>query len=252
MSKNFLVISFFVIFIFCLISNLAASNKFYIKADFGFSEDWGFVSNDDVGFWGFIDENISEKQVFNGYFYGMDMGFKISKSFDMFLDMYVSQASLLMGNAGHNFKGMSVWDANPSHDSQVSPTLPYDIYFISKATIGRVGFRYFYQINKFLEPNIGFAFGVVPYQIAFGNKDGSKAYSDIIFDIGTIYSLIFGFDFNFYSLEQKIMSLCLFFEVGGTATKPSTVMNNWIWENWTYHAQFPVVPSFRFGISLGF
>ena len=114
----------------------------------------------------------------------------------------------------------------------------------------RLGAKFIYPINN-LEPYIGLAFGLVPYEIAFGNKDGSRAYSEILVDVAAAYAFILGVDFNFKLNNKKFMTLGIFFELGGVATEP-TVMRDWIWQGWTYHAQFPVVPAYRFGVTLGF
>ncbi|MGC8964314.1 MAG: hypothetical protein ACP5KI_02975 [Brevinematia bacterium] len=216
------------------------------------SIDQQFVNNNDVGFWGFSDINNIEKQIFGGYLFGMVIGYRFVKNFDIFLDISVLRSKILMGKAGDTLKGIAIWDADPNHTSSISPQLTNDIYYISKATMGRIGARFVYPINDIIEPNVGLAVGLVPYEIAFGNEDGSRAYSEVLSDILPIYAFIIGIDFNIYAGKENLMTIGLFFEINGSATEAGTKMSNWIWQGWTYHAQFPVVPAFRYGLSLGF
>lgn len=223
--------------------------KLNIKFTGGLSQDFNFVNNQDLGFWGFVDSSV-ELEYFSGYFFGMILSIRPVKSMELFTDITILRSSLLMGKKGSYFKGISVWDADPNHEDSISPVLPNDIYYISKANMGRLGAKFIYSMDV-LEPYIGLAFGLVPYEIAFGNKDGSTTYSEILVDVATVYSLIFGLNFDFKSNGKKLITLEIFFEVG-SATTESKVMRDWIWQGWTYHSQFPVVPAYRFGVTLGF
>ncbi|MEO0254438.1 MAG: hypothetical protein ABIN20_03325 [candidate division WOR-3 bacterium] len=251
------IISFIV---FAFISNLFSApqdsekkEKFKLNIKFigGFSKDLYATHNQSVGFWGFVDPNI-DREYFDGYFFGMSLGIRPLKKIGLFLDIAILRSGLLMGKKGSYFEGIAVWDADPNHEDNISPTLPNDIYYISKATMGRIGAKFIYPVTEVVEPYLGIALGLVPYEIAFGNKDGSRAYSQILSDIALTYALILGTDFNLKSDHKNIMTLGIFFEIGGTATEPGTVMEDWIWQGWTYHAQFPVVPAYRFGVNLGF
>jgi hypothetical protein len=63
--------------------------------------------------------------------------------------------------------------------------------------------------------------------------------------------LSFGVDFNILSQNKILLKIGPYFEIGGLVTEPETEMHDWIWQGWTYHAQFPIVPAYRFGIILG-
>lgn len=247
--KNFI---FFVSIIFIFNIYIYAQNEnkkediFTMKVIGALSNDVTFTNNKDVGFWGFSDESI-DKQYFSGYLYGMILSFRFSEYFDLFMDITILRSSLLMGKAGSRLKGIAVWDADPNHTSTISPPLSNDIYFISKATMGRIGIRVIYPVNNIFEPYVGLAAGIVPYEIAFGNQDGSRAYSDIINEVAPIYALIVGSD-----LKMDVLTLGLFLEIGGAASESGTIMGNWLWQGWTYHAQFPIVPAYRVGLTLGF
>lgn len=241
----------FLVLLFSLIFNIfinAQQNRDIIKIKFigGLSTDFDFTSNKNYGFWGFVDESV-ETQYFSGYKFGIIIGFNFLKYVEPFIDLTILKSSLLMGKAGSRLKGIAIWDADPNHTSSLSPLLPNDIYYISKATMGRMGLKFILPTKINVGPYAGFALGVVPYEIAFGNKDGTRAYSEIISDVVTIFSLVFGTEFNL-----EVFTLGLFFEYGGAATEVGVVMNDWIWQGWTYHAQFPIVPAFRGGITLSF
>lgn len=250
----------FIISIFVIANNLFSMSQdsqkkekldWNFKFMGGFSQDLYATHNQSLGFWGFVDPNIN-RDYFGGYFFGINLGIRPWKNIEFFMDLIVLRSSLLMGKKGSYFEGIAVWDADPNHEDDVSPTLPNDIYYISKANMGRIGAKFIYPASKTVEPYVGIAFGLVPYEIAFGNKNGSRAYSQVLTDVELTYGLILGSDFNLKSGEKNLMTLGLFFEYGGVATEPGTIMEDWIWQGWTYHAQFPVVPAFRFGMSFGF
>ncbi len=252
--KKFFILFFIVVLTFSV--NIMADEEkkeesFKMKVIAALSNDVSFTNNKDAGFWGFVDEN-AEKQYFGGYMFGMIMALRFSENLELFMDITILRSNLLMGKAGSYLKGIAVWDANPNHSSSISPILDNDIYYISKATMGRVGGRFIYPINDIVEPYIGLAAGLVPFEIGFGNQDGSRAYSDIINEIAVTYALIFGSDFNLIADNKKILTIGLFLEFGGSATEPGTEITNWIWQNWTYHAQFPVIPAYRLGFTLSF
>ncbi len=251
---------FYIIFIFSIFNNLFSEPqesqrkeklRWTIGFIGGFSRDLYATHNQDVGFWGFVDPNIN-REYFGGYFFGMSLGIRPFKNIEIFMDITILRSGVLMGKKGSYFEGIAVWDADPNHEDNISPTLPNDIYYISKATMGRIGAKFVYPLANVVEPYIGIAIGLVPYEIAFGNKNGSRAYSQILTDVLPAYGLILGSDFNIKSGEKNLMRTGIFFEIGGVATESGTVMEDWIWQGWTYHAQFPVVPAYRFGVSLGF
>ncbi|MEN3014072.1 MAG: hypothetical protein ABDH23_05625 [Endomicrobiia bacterium] len=242
-------------FIFCSILFFVSANLFpnqkedIIKIKFigGIATESDPISNQSLGFWGFAGENI-EKQYLDGYEFGMVLDISFTKHFITFLDIFIINSKLFMGKAGNVLKGPAIRAADPHYSSSVSPVLPKDIYYISKASVGRVGIKFTIpsKVDNF-NPYIGLAFGIVPYEIGFGNNDGSVAYSEIISDFTYIYSLILGMDFKF-----SFLNLGLFFDYGAAFTETGVVMNNWIWEGWSYKTQFPVVPAFKFGITFSF
>lgn len=251
-------ITFFIVFIF--VNNLFSAPEnsqkkekleWNIKFIGGFSQDLYATHNQSLGFWGFVDPNIN-RDYFGGYFFGISLGIRPWKNIEFFMDLTILRSSLFMGKKGSYFKGIAVWDADPEHEDDISPTLPNNIYYISKSNMGRIGAKFIYPVAQVVEPYIGTALGLVPYEIAFGNKNGSRAYSEILTDVAIGYALILGSDFNLKWENINLMTLGLFFELGGVATETGTIMKNWIWQGWTYHAQFPVVPAYRLGFTLGF
>ncbi|MCM8832291.1 MAG: hypothetical protein NC918_08885 [Candidatus Omnitrophica bacterium] len=251
MSKKFLIFFIFTIFAVNIYADKDKKNQLLdIKFLGGISQSDDFTSNKSVGFWGFVDYSV-EEEIPGGYFGGISLTYRLSRFFSLFGDIAISKTVLLMGKKGSYLKGGAIWAADPSHRSSTSPTLPNDIYYISKATMGRIGLKLIYP-SEILEPYTGIAFGIVPYEIGFGNKDGSRAYSDILYDVSSISSLIFGTDFNINFNKKNFMTLGLFFEIGASVTEVSTEITNWIWTGWTYTAQFPIIPRYRFGLNLGF
>lgn len=216
----------------------------------GFATDPEFVNNQDVGFWGFVDQNGIEKQIYGGYQWGMSMAYRPAKYFDLFLNILLAQYQLLMGKEGHQLKGPSIWDASGGN-YDISPPLPHDIYYISKVVLGQIGVRLIYPIEKSLEPYIGLGLNIDSYQSAFGNEDGSRAYSKILYGEKMGLNLIFGVNFNIFSQNKVLLKISPYFELGGLVSETGTEMHDWIWQGWTYHAQFPIVPAYRFGIILG-
>ena len=209
-----------------------------------------FVNNQDLGFWGFVDYNGIEKQIYDGYQWGISMAYRPAKYFDLFLNILLARYKLLMGKEGHQLKGPSIWYASGGTYS-ISPPLPHDIYYISKVSLGQIGVRLIYPIEKSLEPYIGLGLNVGSYQIAFGNKNGSRAYSEILNGEKIGRNLIFGVNFNILSQNKILLKISPYFEIGGLATEGAE-MHDWIWQGWTYRVQFPIVPHYRFGIILGY
>lgn len=224
---------------------------FKIKSAAALSIDRDFTSNQSVGFWGFSDPAV-EKQSFHGYLFGIVMSLRMSEYIDLFMDINIARSKILMGKDNSYLRGMAVWDADPNHYSSASPILPYDIYYVSKATMGRMGMRFLYPVSRHVAPFIGIVGGIVPYEIAFADKKGARAYSEVVSNIATTYALLLGMDFTITSGEQEITTIGLFGEMGGAASESGTEMHNWLWQDWTYHAQFPVIPAFRVGLTVSF
>jgi hypothetical protein len=226
-------------------------NTFGISFVGGFASDPEFVNNQDLGFWGFVDENGIEKQIYGGYQWGISVAYRPAKYFDLFLNILSAQYQLLMGKEGHQLKGISIWDASGGTYDIISPPLPHDIYYISKVVLGQMGVRLIYPIEKSLEPYIGLGLNIGSYQSAFGNEDGSRAYSEILYGEEIGPNLIFGVNFNLLSQNKILLKISPYFELFGLVGDTGTGMHDWIWQGWTYHAQFPIVPAYRFGIILG-
>jgi hypothetical protein len=223
--------------------------SFDIRFVGGFATDLWSSNNQDIGFWGFVDPDIDE-QIYGGYQWGMSMAYRPAKYFDLFLNILLAQYQLLMGKEGHQLNGISIWDASGGN-YDISPPLPHDIYYVSKAVLGQIGMRLIYPIKKYFEPYIGLGLNIGSYQIAFGDEDGSRAYSEILYGEKMILYLSFGVDFNILSQDKILLKIGPYFEIGGLVTEPGTEMHDWIWQGWAYHAQFPIVPAYRFGIILG-
>jgi hypothetical protein len=209
-----------------------------------------FVNNQDLGFWGFVDHNGIEKQIYGGYQWGISMAYRPMKYFDLFLNVLLARYKLLMGKEGHQLFCPFMWNVLGPYN--LSPPLPHDIYYISKVSLGQIGVRLIYPIEKSLEPYIGLGLNVGSYQIAFGNKNGSRAYSEILNGEKIGRNLIFGVNFNILSQNKILLKISPYFEIGGLATEVGTEMHDWIWQGWTYETQFPIVPPYRFGIILGY
>ncbi len=209
-----------------------------------------FVNNQDLGFWGFVDQNGIEKQIYGGYQWGISMAYRPMKYFDLFLNVLLARYKILMGKEGHQLFCPFMWNVLGPYN--LSPPLPHDIYYISKVSLGQIGVRLIYPIEKSLEPYIGLGLNVGSYQIAFGNKNGSRAYSEILNGEKIARNLIFGVNFNIISQNKILLKISPYFEIGGLATEAGTEMHDWIWQGWTYETQFPIVPHYRFGIILGY
>ncbi len=220
---------------------------------FGFfgawTQDYGFTANDDLGFWGFRGENV-EKQYFGGYMFGIVLGLRLSNAMETYIDAGNAYSSLLMGKKGYSLHGMSIWDADPNHESSTSPVLDRDVYYVSKVTFMRVGTKIILSIDEFMETYLGLGVGLAAYEIGFGNRDGSRAYSEIVYDTAPTFAITFGYDYNIFIENQRICSIGFFFEIAGTPKEESTTMRNWLWEGWTYHFHSPVFPAFRLGLRL--
>jgi hypothetical protein len=223
---------------------------FSINFNGGLATEPEFVNNQDLGFWGFVDYNGIEKQIYGGYQWGISMAYRPAKYFDLFLNILLARYKLLMGKEGHQLKGPSIWDASGGTYS-ISPPLPHDIYYISKVSLGQIGVRLIYPIEKSLEPYIGLGLNVGSYQIAFGNKNGSRAYSEILNGEKIGPNLIFGVNFNIFSQNKVLLKISPYFELVGLVGDTGTGMHDWIWKGWTYNSQLPIVPRYRFGIILG-
>lgn len=251
MKKFKLLIISFTVIISCLLVVECNSTQKKFQLDFklagGFSQDWEFVNSHNLGFWGFSDSQVPY-DVHKGYFFGITMSGEISKSFKLFLNFDILRNSLLLGKAGSYLKGPTIRYSDPNQTSNISPILNNDIYYHSHSVAGKIGLKIGYPISNF-NPYIGFAFGIVPFNVFFGNETGDSAYSDIISDVTTISSIIFGADIEIPYMGQKFMNIGGFVEIGGAAA--SLTITNWIWQGWTYTSSLPIVPGFRLGLSIG-
>jgi len=178
------------------------------------------------------------------------MAYRPTKYFDLFLNILLARYKLLMGKEGHQLRGIAIWDASGG-TYEISPPLPHDIYYVSKVVLGQMGMRLIYPIKKSLEPYIGLGLNIGSYQTAFGNEDGSRAYSEILYGKKMNLQLSFGVNFNILSQNKVLLKIGPYFEIGDLVTETGTEMHDWIWQGWTYHSQFPIVPAYRFGIILG-
>jgi len=203
-----------------------------------------------VGAWGFVDPDL-DKQFFGGYQIGLSFSYRPLKHFDLFYTFLFSQFNVLLGKENHQLEGIAIWSASGGTYDRYSPPLPQDIYYISKVYMGKFGGRIILPIEKILEPFLGCSFDISSYQIGFGNKNGSRAYSNIVNDIGMSFSLILGFNINILSNNSIILKINPFLELGGLVTESGVEIQNWIWQNWTYSNQFIVVPHYRMGILIG-
>ena len=225
---------------------------FSINFNGGFATAPQFVNNQNLGFWGFVDYNGIEKQIYGGYQWGIGVAYRPAKYFDLFINILLAQYKLLMGKEGHQLMGISIWAASGG-TYIVSPPLPQDIYYVSKVNLGQIGMRLMYPIEESLEPYIGLGLNVGSYQIAFGNKDGSIAYSEILYGETIGLNLIFGVNFNILSQNKILLKISPYFELGGLVSDTETGMHDWIWQGWTYPSLgLPIVPPYRFGIILGY
>ena len=224
---------------------------FSINFNGGFATAPQFVNNQNLGFWGFVDYNGIEKQIYGGYQWGIGVAYRPAKYFDLFINILLAQYKLLMGKEGHRLMGISIWAASGG-TYIVSPPLPQDIYYVSKVNLGQIGMRLMYPIEESLEPYIGLGLNVGSYQIAFGNKNGSIAYSEILYGETIGLNLIFGVNFNILSQNKILLKISPYFELGGLVSDTETGMHDWIWQGWTYPSLgLPIVPPYRFGIILG-
>jgi hypothetical protein len=89
--------------------------------------------------------------------------------------------------------------------------------------------------------------------MAFGNKNLSRAYSDIIYGNSKGTALMGGIDFNIInpSSQEKILGISIFFEGGRNVV--SAHFQDFLWQNYKYDIyEAPILTAFRFGGSLVF
>jgi len=215
----------------------------------GFATGPMFVNNQNIIYWGFADPFIGT-QIFSGYQMGAGLALRPAKYFDLFSNIYLGEYKLLMGIEGHPLIGPAIWVASGG-TYDISPPLPQDIYYISDGGMMQIGVRLIYPVEKYFEPYIGLGLNIGAYKFYFGNKDGSEAYSEILYRENMMgLNLSLGVNFNIFSENKLFLTISPYFELGGLVSDVET-MPNWIWMGWTYSAQFPIVPRYRFGIILG-
>jgi len=226
-------------------------NSFGFSAIFGFGVNPWEMGGNYLGHWGFVDENLNNKELFNGYQCGGSINFRITKYSDIFLNLLIGEYKVLLGKEGNVLTGPAIYDASGGQWHPDSPPLPQDIYYISKVFLSQIGVKGIYPITKFVEPCVGLGLNIASYECAFGNKDGSRAYSEILANINYGLNLSFGLYFNIIMNNKIVLKFGPYFEIGHVVTD-SMEMNNWIWGGWKYHNQFLITTYYRYGITFGY
>jgi hypothetical protein len=224
------------------------------KFNYGYAFDMNYLHNNQVGYWGFVDDNI-EKENLDGFLFGVGFNFLLGKYFNLFFDLNRVKSSILLGKTGSYLHGPSIWGASNTNMNYAifdSPVLDRDIYYVSKTTYGVLGLDAKFPIDKSITPYLGFGLGMASFQAGFGNEKGSRLYSDLLTGVENFYLIRLGMNFNIYDKETKLFSIGLYYERGRSVTDVSQEITNWLWQGWTYRNQFIVVPMNRMGIQLIF
>lgn len=224
------------------------------KFNFGYAYDMNFVHNKQYGYWGFTDPDV-KKDYLDGFQFGVGFNLLLGKYLNLFFDLNRVKSSILLGTSGSYLHGIAIWAASQTNMNYMindSPILDRDIYYISKTTFGELGMEAKFPIDKFVTPYLGFGLGLATYEAAFGNKEGSRKYSDLISGVENFYFIRLGMNFNIYDKETRLFSFGLFYERGRGVTETGQEITNWLWEGWTYRNQFIVVPMNRIGLQLVF
>jgi len=256
-----ILVKFFILFMF-LNNLLLGEINFKNISDnywnsFGFNIVGGFGINpwemggNYIGHWGFVDRDLDSKELFGGYQWGMGISYRPIKYFDIFLNVLLGEYKVLLGKKGNVLHGDAIFDASGGKWHPDSPPLQQDIYYISKVYLSQIGTKGIYPITKFVEPYIGLGLNIASYECAFGNKEATKAYSEILTGMGYGINLTFGVSFNIILNNKIVLKFGPYFEIGHVVTG-SKEMNNWIWEEWKYHNQFLITTYYRYGITLGY
>lgn len=230
------------------------NNIIETKFNFAYAYDMNFVHNKQYGYWGFVDYNV-KKDYLDGFQFGIGFNLLLGKYFSIFFDLNRVKSSILLGASGSYLHGMAIWAASQTNMNYVindSPILDRDVYYISKTTYGEFGMDGKFPIDKSVTPFLGFGLGLATYEAAFGNKEGTRKYSDLITGVENFYFIRLGINFNIYEKDTKLFSFGLFYERGRSVTDIGVEITNWLWQGWTYSNQFIVVPMSRLGIQLIF
>ncbi len=192
--------------------------------------------------------NATTNDVPEGFAFGGGISYRPSKYFEVSLDGTYHKSTLLVGAEGNRLVGPNMpldWIIDGG-----TPVLTKDVYYGAKSYFLKLSVRLFYPLSKSLEPWIGVGFGPAKYEVAFGNKNLSSAFSDIVSGMTTGYALSAGLDLNLLIENKRFLTLSLFADTARLSSK-SLHFDNLIWDGWSVDiSHAPVVLPLRLGLAL--
>lgn len=189
---------------------------------------------------------------FSGYGFGVGIFVRPFKNFDFFFDINHYRTKSFIAHEGDRLVGNIAFEWMDQGFGNDIPKAPHDLYYGAKTYFAKLGGRFIFPVNRFIEPWVGLGYGLLTYEVAIGNKDLSRAYTDVITGTATAFTLTAGIDFNLFASSpdaKKLMGLSIFADLGRQV--PTTDFDNFLWQGLKYHiTQTPVLPYFRFGLAL--
>ncbi len=179
-----------------------------------------------------------------GNTYGLWMFVRTNRYFDIFSEIAYHKTQLLVGAAGEALTG-------GYFDDYGAFGLWEDVFYRSNNLLLRLGGRFIYPLNRWIEPWIGLAYGLNIWNVRFFNEGMTDFYSDQIWGVNAAsFFLLGGVDFILRAGDKRLLTLGLHIDYGRSPAKPLTIDNFFYSIPWTCETA-PGIPALKLGISLG-